>query len=98
MARALRLSGAQWVEYGRPASEWRTLETMRLAWPCWFEGDGIEIGTFDLTGSTQFCVKCGFSTLDDDSVNPEHWERGCSECGYDGYLMGLYGVPARGPP
>lgn len=103
MSDALRSAGISYMEDGKLVGERRLMEALRLAWPCWFECDGIEIGTFDPTGSTQFCVKCGFSTLDDDSVNHEHWKRGCPECGYDGYLLGLYGVPdgqasARGSP
>ena len=93
MGRTLRSLGVRSVEYGRRVDERRTLEAMRLAWPCWFEGDGIEIDAFDPAGSVQFCVKCGFSTLDD-KVGADHWERGCPECGYDGYLLGLDESPA----
>ena len=103
MSDALRSASIPCMEHGKIVSERRFMEALRLAWPCWFEGDGMEIDTFDPTGSTQFCIKCYFSTLDDDSVNHGHWKRGCPECGYDGYLLGLYGVPdgqasARGSP
>ena len=103
MSDALRSASIPCMEHGKIVSERRFMEALRLAWPCWFEGDGMEIGTFDPTGSMQFCVKCGFSTLDDDSADIGHWKRGCPECGYDGYLLGLYGVPdgqasARGSP
>lgn len=98
MRRAMRSMGARCVENGRPVGERLTLEAMRLAWPCKFEGDGVDVDTFDPAGAAQFCAKCGFDTLDDDAVHDSHWARGCPECGYPGYLLGLYGVPARGSP
>ena len=89
LADEMRRKGVKCTAYGKPVSAESVLEAMRLAWPCVFEGVGITRGSYDVTGMMEYCVRCGFSTLDDDSVGPDHWERGCPECGYGGYLLDL---------
>lgn len=67
------------------------LETAWLTWPHWFEGDGVEIREYDPAGGLENCIRCGFSTLDDDGVGAESWKYGCVKCGYNGHLLGLDG-------
>ena len=91
LASELRRKKVKITAYGKPISAENYLEAARLAWPCVFEGVGIVRDAYDLTGASEHCVKCGFSTLDDNDAGPDHWERGCPECGYPGYLIGLDG-------
>lgn len=84
----LERNGAKFTEHGKPVGAKYMLERARVSWPHWFEGVGLKVDPFDPDGAAQHCVKCGFSTLDDD-VGDEHWSRGCPECGYKGYLIGV---------
>lgn len=65
------------------------LESAWLTWPHWFEGDGISVYGYDPTGELENCIRCGFSTLDDDGTDDRAWKNGCPECGYNGHLLGL---------
>ena len=89
LAEEMRRRGVKCTSYGKPVSAESTLEAMRLTWPCVLEGVGVTRDAFDVTGLSEYCVKCGFSTLDDNKVDFDHWERGCPECGYPGWLVGL---------
>ena len=60
------------------------LEAARLAWPCDFEGIGIRLDYYGCNGRGGFCPKCGFAV-----DGEEAWRRGCRECGYVGYLLGV---------
>lgn len=91
LAGELRRKNMGFSAHGKPVSIETVLEAARLAWPCVFEGVGITVNEYDLTGVSEHCVKCGFCTLDDDDVGQEYWERGCPECGYPGYLVELDG-------
>ena len=90
-AAAMRADGARLTHGGKPISMRRAFETVRLLWTHWFEGVGVDVVAFNPMGMTQYCVRCGFSTLDDDGAGAGHWRAGCPECGYDGYLLGLDG-------
>ncbi len=91
LSREIRDNKAEFVERGKRISARRTLEALRLKWPYWFEGVGFDVELHDPTGAAEFCVKCDFSTLDDDEVHSDHWRRGCPECGYGGYLLDARG-------
>lgn len=65
-----------------------------MTWPCWFESGDFDVVSYDATGMTGFCAKCGHSTLDDDD-GLEYWEHGCRECGYNGYLLGIDMPPTK---
>lgn len=67
--------------------ERQTLEKARISWPCRFNGRGIGISYYDITGSAQYCIRCSFSTLDDDKGG--NWKDGCPHCGYVGYVLDL---------
>ena len=65
------------------------MEIMRLEWPFRIEGVGVGVRMYDPTCTAEYCARCGFDTLDDDSAGPEDWKNGCPECGYTGYLLGM---------
>ena len=90
VADGLRKRGVRCVMHGQRISVNHMLEVMRLAWPCVFEGIGVGVDAYDVDGISELCVRCGFSTLDDDDVGQEYWERGCPECGYPGYLVNIH--------
>ena len=73
------------------------LEVCLLAWPYQFDGMGIAVDIYDPDGLPQHCVRCSFSTRDDDSVGHDQWKRGCPECGYAGYLLEMDGGADRVP-
>ena len=79
-------------EDGRRIGIREGLEALWLTWPCGFEGEGLDVEVYDPIGGHQYCVRCGFSTLDDRMEN-DHWRRGCPECGYPGYLLDMDGGP-----
>lgn len=64
------------------------MESLRLEWPYDIWGDGMDVVRYDPAGTSEYCIRCGFSTLDGDA-GPGVWRRGCPECGYGGYLLGL---------
>lgn len=74
---------------GDGGGEWQIMESLRLEWPHALEGDGIDVIRYDPAGMSQYCIRCGFSTLDGGNAGPGMWRRGCPECGYGGYLLGL---------
>ena len=84
----------QFNEDGRRIGARQGLETMWLTWPCRFEGVGLDVDIYNPVGGYQYCVRCGFSTLDSNTDN-ERWWRGCPECGYPGYLLGVGGGTGR---
>ena len=86
---AMRAAGVACSENGKPIPYEQMMETMRLVWPCLFRGNGIKVDVYDPTGTSQFCVKCGFTTLDGAGGGSGSWKDGCPECGYAGYLMGM---------
>ena len=90
VADMLRRRNVRCVVRGRRVSIDHMLEAMRMAWPCVFEGVGVGIGVYDTDGASEYCIRCGFDTLDDDDMGPEHWERGCPECGYLGYMINMH--------
>ena len=68
-------------EDGRRIGIQEGLEALWLTWSCGFEGEGLDVEIYDPIGGHQYCVRCGFSTLDDRMEN-DHWRRGCPECGW----------------
>ena len=88
---AMRAANVGCTEDGRPIEYAQMMETMRLTWPCLFRGNGIDVDVFDPTGFSQFCVRCGFATMDDAGAGPGLWKDGCPKCGYAGYLLGVDG-------
>lgn len=94
----LRANGTKCMDGRRRVSARRMLEAARLSWPCIFEGDGVGVTIYEAGGSMEHCVRCGFSTLDDDELGADHWERGCPECGYAGYLLEMDKGRAGGAP
>ena len=89
----LRSADMKFSECGKRVSIRQELESIWLTWPCGFEGVGLDVDTNDPVGSHQYCVRCGFSTLDD-NVDNDRWRCGCPECGYVGYLLDVDGGPA----
>lgn len=89
MVANMRRRGMRGTDGGAHSSEWQMMESLRLEWPHGFEGDGIDVARYDPAGISQYCVRCGFSTLDDAGAGADMWRRGCPECGYAGYLLGL---------
>lgn len=85
----MRAAGVACSENGKPISYDQMMETMRLVWPCLFKGNGINVDVFDPTGASQFCIKCGFTTMDDAGADTSCWKDGCPKCGYPGYLLGM---------
>lgn len=88
MVEALR-DGVEGVGGGMHAGGEFALEGFRVVWPWWFDGVGVDVGSYQVDGMSEFCIRCGFSTLDDGSVGPDGWRRGCPECGYVGYMLGM---------
>lgn len=70
----------------------RILEKTHISWPYKFIGRGIGISYYNIIGSSQYCVRCSFSTLDDKGGN---WREGCPHCGYVGYLLDLDTLPTK---
>lgn len=89
MAPDLRSMGGTFTEDGKVVGMRRMLEVVWLSWPFLFNGVGIDVMLYPPDGRTEYCVRCGFSTLDDEGAGPDRWQEGCPECGYDGYLLGL---------
>lgn len=88
-ATRLRARGEQITRSGSPVGMRWALEMARLTWPYWFEGDGFKVHGYDPAGAIQYCVRCGFSTLDDDTVGAGVWAYGCPACGYEGFLLDM---------
>lgn len=104
-AAAMRSKGENFQEDGGAVGVRRGLEALWLSWPFWFEGTGVEIDSYDPDGHSEYCARCGFSTLDEPGVGQDSWRRGCPECGYAGYLLdmdggrkGRGGAPSLGSP
>ena len=102
VAAAMRLHNTECLDGGRRISVRQMLEVYWLAWPYQFDGVDMDLEVYDPDGLAQYCVRCGFSTRDDDSVGSDQWKRGCPECGYAGYLLDMDGgadrVPGRPAP
>ena len=81
--------GIEYRNGKRKISAREFMEMMRLEWPFKIEGVGINVSMYDPTCTAEYCARCGFDTLDDDSAGPEDWKNGCPECGYTGYLLGM---------
>ena len=94
----MRSEGVKFQEHGRVADTQRGLEAVWLSWPFWFNGIGVDITPYDPDGQSEYCVRCGFSTLDDTAAGPDHWKRGCPECGYAGYLLDMDSGQAKPTP
>ena len=89
MVASMRRRGLKGADSGERVSEWQMMESLRLEWPHAFEGEGIGVVGYDPAGMSQYCIRCGFSTLDDGGAGPDRWRRGCPKCGYGGHLLGL---------
>lgn len=89
MAAGMRDGGTECFDGERPISAREFMEMMRLLWPFRLEGVGIGVKMYDPTGTSEYCARCGFDTLDDDGAEQEAWYDGCPECGYAGYLLGM---------
>lgn len=83
------LKNARIYDDGKQMDSRLAFEQCWLEWPCWFESNHFEIVSLELDGMTEFCARCGHSTMDDDENNSEYWKNGYRECGYNGYLFGL---------
>lgn len=88
MAAAVRAVNGEQAGPGKEVEAWQ-LEVLRLMWPHWFEGVGVTVIEYDPAGTSEYCVRCHFSTLDDGTAGADAWSRGCPECGYGGYLLDL---------
>lgn len=104
-AAAMRSRGETFQEDGVAVGTRRGLEALWLSWPFWFDGVGVEIDSYDPDGRSEYCARCGFSTMDDPGVGQDRWRRGCPECGYVGYLLDVDGgrggrraAPSPGSP
>lgn len=90
----LKRNPVRFTEKGKSVDARYGFERCWLTWPCWFESGDFDVVSYDATGMTGFCAKCGHSTLDDDD-GLEYWEHGCRECGYKGYLLGIDIPPTK---
>ena len=91
LATDLRSKRVRFVFRNEKISMRRAFEEFRLTWPCMFDSPTIDIDLYGPVGYHEFCVRCYYSTLDDDSAGDDVWDDGCPKCGYTGYLLGLDG-------
>lgn len=83
---AVRATCAHITDDGRRIPPRQKIEELRLAWPCRFEGVGIDVEYYHPAGYGGFCPKCFFTP---DGGEEDYWRRGCCECGYAGYLLDI---------
>lgn len=90
IADSLTKDGLVPVRHGRLMDVREALEEARLQWLYGVEAVGIDMKYYDPAGMLRMCVKCGFSTRDEQGGGgAEVWKWGCRECGYAGYLLDI---------